>query len=269
MTVVIVLANAVEGGVVAYQLAFTVLLVPWAILGVPVATASYPGMASAVARGDDALFARRCARAARSVALLLFGGAALLLATAGPLARLVLDLGVGGHSPARLLSLAVAAFAPGLVGYGANALLARVAYARGDGRSPALAALVGFGSAAVLNLVAPLLVHGPVLIAALAGGFSVGMILGSAYLALRLRSAAGPALFAEVGPALARGLVAGLLSAGAGAVVGMVLPAGGFVSDAAACLASGLTTAALYVGIQRLLGDPDLRRALQMLRRRP
>jgi putative peptidoglycan lipid II flippase len=269
MTIVIVLANAVEGGLVAYQLAFTVLLVPWAILGVPVATASYPGMASAVARGDGALFARRCARAARSVALLLFGGGALLLATAAPLSRLVLDLGVGRSGSSRLLSLAVAAFAPGLVGYGANALLARVAYARGDGRSPALAALVGFGSAAVLNLVAPVLVHGPVLVAALAGGFSVGMILGSAFLAVRLRKAAGADLFAEVGPALVRGLTAALVAAAAGAGTSALLPGGGFVRDAVACLASGVVTAGGYLGVQRLLGDPDLRRALQMVRGRP
>jgi putative peptidoglycan lipid II flippase len=218
-----------------------------------------------VARRDDALFARRCARAARSVTLLVFGGAALLLATAAPLSRFILDLGAGGSSPERLLTLAVAAFAPGLVGYGAQALLARVAYALGDGRSPALAGLVGFGSAAVLNVVAALFLRGPVLIAALAGGFSVGMILGSGLLLVRLRGAAGPDAFAHVGPAVGRGLGAGILAAAAGLGLGSVLPEGGLLRDGLAGLASGALSAGVYLGVQHLLGDPDMRRALSMI----
>jgi putative peptidoglycan lipid II flippase len=268
LAVVIVLANAVEGGVIVYQLAYTVLLVPWAILALPVATASFPGLASAVARHDDALFARRCARATRSVALLSFGGVALLLATAGPLSRFVLDLGAGGSSSARLLSLAVAAFAPGLVGFGATAYMTRVAYALGDGRSPALAALAGFGSAAVLNLVAAVLLDGPALIAALAGGFSAGMMIGAGLLLLRLRKAAGADAFAHVGAAVARALAAALVAAAAGAGLSAVLPGGGLVRNGLACLASGVVTAGVYLGVQRLLGDPDLRRALQMVRGR-
>lgn len=265
LAIVVVLANSVEGGVVAYQLAFTVLLLPWAVLAVPVATASFPGLASAAARKDDALFARRCARAARSVALLSFGGAALLIAAAGPLSQLVLDLGAGGASQSRLVALAVVAFAPGLIGYGAHALLTRAAYALGDGRAPALAALAGFGSAAVLNLVAAAFVDGPALIAALAGGFSVGMLIGAAVLVARLRKAAGPGSFDHVGPAAMRGLAAGTLAAAAGLAVSPVLPAGDLVRNALACLGVGVVTTGVYLGVQRLFGDPDLRRALGMV----
>ena len=265
LAVVVVLANAVEGGVVAYQLAFTVLLLPWAVLAVPVATASFPGLAAAAAQKDEALFARRCARAARSVALLSFGGAALLVAAARPLSLLVLDLGAGSPGDARLVALAIAAFAPGLVGYGAHALLTRAAYARGDGRAPALSAVAGFGSAAVLNLVAAAVVDGAALVAALAGGFSVGMLLGSAVLVSRLRRAAGAGAFEQVGPAAGRGFAAGTLAAAAGLAVGPLLPSGGLVRNGLACLVVGVVTTAVYLGCQRLMGDPDLRRALAVV----
>src|SRR5207237_5603528 len=114
---------------------------------------------------------------------------------AGPGSRLLLDAGVGGHGSAHLLAPAVAAFAPGLLGYGAYALLTRVAYALGDGRSPALGAVAGFGSATALSFLAYPFFHGGSLIAALAGAFSVGMTLGEALLLHRLSSSTGQLAF--------------------------------------------------------------------------
>jgi putative peptidoglycan lipid II flippase len=57
LVVVLVLANGVEGGVVAYQLAFTVFLLPHAVVALPVATALYPVLARAVGAGDGRSFA--------------------------------------------------------------------------------------------------------------------------------------------------------------------------------------------------------------------
>jgi len=105
---------------------------------------------------------------------------------------------------------------PGLLGYGAYALLTRVAYALGDGRSPALGALAGFGSATVLSFLAYPFFHGASLIAALAGAFSVGMTLAAALMLHRLSASAGPEAFAGVLATCGRALAAAAAAVVAG-----------------------------------------------------
>lgn len=263
--VMLLLGNRVEGGVVAWWLAFTLLELPWAIFAVPIAIAAFPGLAAAAARGDGPEFAERCATATRNLAVLVFGAAAGILALAGPGSRLLLDAGIGGRS-ARLLIPTVAAFAPGLVGYGAYALLTRVAYALGDGRSPAVGAVAGFGAAAVLSVLAAPFVSGPALIASLAGAFSAGMTLAAVLMIRRLRSAAGRDAFRGVratgGRALAAAAVAAAAGLAAGALVGGPTPA----NHLAATLAAGSATAAAYLLMLHGLGDRQLKAAVTAMR---
>ncbi len=264
--VVLALANAVEGGVVAYQLAFTILAFPWAVLAVPVASASFPGLSEAAARSDTARFADRCAAATRTLGLVVFGGAAALFATAAPGGQLILALGLGGEGSTDTLIPTISAFAPGLIGYGAYALLTRAAYALGDGRSPSLAAVVGFGSAAVLDLACSVILEGAALIAGLAGAFSIGMIVAAGVLLLRLRRAAGPQAFAGVGVTALRGLASGGLSALAGSALARALPHGELLDSLTSLLAAGLAAVLTYLGAQYLFGDRELARVAGLLR---
>ncbi len=103
----LLLGNRVEGGVVAYWLAFTLLELPWAVLAVPIAIAAFPGLAGAAARGDTGEFAERYSAASRNLAVLVFGGTAGILVLAGPGSRLLADAGIGGHGSAHLLAPAV------------------------------------------------------------------------------------------------------------------------------------------------------------------
>jgi len=260
----LVLGNGVEGGVVAYQLAFTLLELPWAILAVPIAVSAFPGLAGSAARGDRREFAERCSTASRSLAVLAFGGVAGLLALASPGSRLLLDLGVG--SGGGLLAPTVAAFAPGLVGYGAYALLTRVAYALGDGRSPALGALAGFGSAILLSLLAFPFLSGGALIAALAGAFSVGMALAAALMVARLSSSAGRAAFAGVAATVGRGLAACAAGVLAGVAAAAAVRGAGVAHHLAAVLAAGAAAAGTYLLVLHSLGDRQLGRALAAVR---
>lgn len=268
---VLVLGNRVEGGVVAYQLAFTLLELPWAILAVPIAVASFPGLAAAAARGDTAGFARASATASRNLVVLVFGGAAGLFALAGPGSRLLFDLGAaaGGRSAA-LLAPTVAAFAPGLVGYGAYALLTRAAYALGDGRSPAVAAVAGFGLATLLSLLAVPVLSGRALIAGLAGAFSVGMTLAGGVMVARLAARAGREAFAGVGAGCGRAgaaaLAAGLCGTAAGHFLPGAGPASGLADHLLATLAAGGAAAGVYLAGLHLLGDRQLSRALAAVR---
>ena len=263
----LILGNRVEGGVVAYLLAFTLLELPWAILAVPIAIAAFPQLAASAAARDTGDFQEQSSAAARNLTVLTLGGTALMLALAGPGTRLLIDLGIGGgRASVDLLAPTVAAFAPGLAGYGAYALFTRVAYAIGDGRSPALAAVAGFGSATALSALAYFTFSGGALIAALAAAFSVGITLGAALLLARLSAKVGPGAFRGLGStclrALAAAAVASLLGAGAGAL----LTGGGLVTQAGASLGTAALTAGVYLLILHLLGDRQLGSALAAMR---
>lgn len=252
---VLVIANRVEGGVVAYQLAFTTLLVFWAVFPLPLATTLFPGLAAASA--DPAEFGKRSAEAGTRVTLIVVGAAALMFALSDPLASLVLDLGAGGEGPdARLIvALTVGAFAPGLIAYGLYALYTRAAYAAGDGRSPALAALIGFGLGLGLNLAAATVFDGPRLIAAQAGGFSIGISAGAALLIAMFRRRCGSESVAGLLVSLARSLASGLAAGGAGVVVARAVGGGSLVNDLIRAAVTAASVLVVYLLAQLVLGD--------------
>ena len=264
---VLVLANRVEGGVVAYQLAFTTLLVFWAVFPLPMATTLFPGLAAAST--DRAKFGRRSSEAGTRVTLIVVGAAALMFALAEPLAALVLDLGAGGDGPdaRQMVALTVAAFAPGLIAYGLYALYTRAAYAAGDGRSPALAALIGFGLGLVLNISAANLFEGPSLIAGLAGGFTIGISAGAGLLIALFRRRCGPEAVAGLSLSLARSLASGLAAAGAGLVVARAVGGGSLVIDLMRAAAVSASVLVVYLLAQVVLGDRQISGVARSLRR--
>ena len=153
--VVIVLSNRYgsTGALVIYGFAWAVFMVPFAVLAVPIATSAFPALS---ARADLRADARRCrastrpglsrVRAAglrRDRGDLDPGGHGRVLARDGGAGRRAVAAGPGlriaRRGGASVLALALAAFAPGLVGYGISANLSRVLYARGRNRATALA----------------------------------------------------------------------------------------------------------------------------------
>lgn len=218
--VVIVLAQPVVGGQVVYHLAWTVFLVPWAVLAVPIATSAFPGLAAAADAGDEVRFQQTHAAALRGVLATGLLASAVLVAAAHPISCLLLVLlppERGGDQTGEL-ARAIAAFAPGLVGYGALALLTRALYARHDGRSPAVATAAGFGLAIVVDVVLAATLPDDWRIAGVGIGNTVGMTLAALLLVRAVRRAAGPAATGGVRRTLG--------AAGAGAVVGAVAGAG-------------------------------------------
>lgn len=203
LVVALRLAGESASGAGVFTVATAVFLLPWAVLAVPVATSVFPRLAAVQ---DDAEYADLARRALRAVLVLTLGGAALLAAVAVPAARL-LDPAVAPD-----LAEAVRAFAPGLVGYGLLALLARALYARGDGRTPAAATVVGWLVVVAADV---LLVLGTGLAPATALGLgnAVGMTVAAVLLLAGLHRTAPTALAGTTRTAAA-GLVAALLAAG-------------------------------------------------------
>jgi putative peptidoglycan lipid II flippase len=253
--VTLVLANRVEGGVVAYHIAFTTFLLPFAVLAHPVLTTVYPALAAEGHARRWPAFAATLGHGARSIAFLILPASALLVALAGPGLRLV-ELGalnsVGGSFVARVL----AAYALGLAGYAGLQLLTRASYAAGDTRTPALVNVgVAVGGSALMVVLFGL-TDGTSRVVMLGVAHSVAMVCGAVVLAglLRRRVAAPWPLAATIGRSVAGAVAAGL----AARLVVDLLPAGGRTGAALAVVAGGAAGAGVYAASAWALRAPEL-----------
>ena len=261
--VVLVLANGVEGGVVVYQVAYTLFLVPHALFAIPVLTALFPTLSRHAAGGDREGYARGVAAGVGAIAFLALPAAAALAALAEPLARLVL-FGQSAAS-ASVVPDVVAAFAPGLVGYGLFLFLARGLYALGDMRGAALVHLgvVAFATAAMITASAA--APGPGRITALATAHSGAYLLGTVVLGLRVRSRLAGEAAGLVRPLLVGG-VAALVAAGAMWLVQQPLPELSRVATVGVLVGVGAVGAAVYLATQLLLGGTRISAVAALLR---
>ena len=218
---VIVLGNGVDGTVARFTFAFTFFELPYALLAVPVATARFPAMASAVISDDQPRLTRLVGDGVVTTVAGCAAASAALLALAWPLVRLTAFGHVTGDAIGPLAH-AVAAVAPGLVGYGLFYLLTRVRYAQGDARSPTLAnALVAVTGLAAM-IVGVSWVADDERAAALAVAYGGAHLVGAIVLGVVTERS----LVHERSARVARGIVAALLVAAvAGAVMALVASA--------------------------------------------
>jgi putative peptidoglycan lipid II flippase len=259
--VVIVLANRVTGGLVVYELAWTLFMVPWAVLAVPIATSVFPELTQSAATGDDPAYAAAAYAALRAVIVAMLLSAAVLIAAARPVAELLLALAhaEAGGAGAADLARAIVAFAPGLVGYGLVALLTRAAYARHEGRAAALATAGGFGVAALVDVVLVAVVSRHWLVAALGAGNSIGMSVSAVSLLWWLRRATVPASRPRELRRL--GIVGGLAAVAAvaaGRTTVAVIPTGGAARAAVAAVIGTVVAVAGFAAVCAVALRPEL-----------
>lgn len=264
---VLVLANHVEGGVVAWNLGFTVFTLPHALIALPVLTALFPTMARHAASGDEDAYQRAVVSGVRAISYLVLPAAAAMVTLALPMARV---LRFGAYEPGAVASVAAAtaAFGPGLLGYGTFLFLARALYARGDTRTPALVNLAVVAGGSIVMAMTFFVVHGSARLAALAGAHSGAYLVGAAALYLIVRSRAG----AGGGTGLARSLLASI----AGAVVagfvmwaiGDAMTGRGRAQSLVEIFVAGAAGLAVYIVATSALGGPRPTAVPAMLRGR-
>ena len=171
----------VSGGVVAYQVAFACFLVPYAVLALPRITAVLPELAGEAGRGDLASFGRSLRWALDGMV-----GFVVPVSVAGvvfaPRVMEALAFGQTNEGGGRLIGVALAALAAGLLPYGAFLLFVRAHYALGEGRAPALVALGSAGLGAVGMGVGGALADGDAKLAAMGAGHSVAYLIGAVVL---------------------------------------------------------------------------------------
>jgi peptidoglycan biosynthesis protein MviN/MurJ (putative lipid II flippase) len=274
--VVIVLSNRYgsTGALVIYGFAWAVFMVPFAVLAVPITTSAFPALSAgadprtdaraAAAVGAD--FDETAAISTRAVMVASWLGTAVLVGARWPLARVFESHDVHGAS---VLALALAAFAPGLVGYGISANLSRVLYARGRNRATALAIGGGWVLVIAADLVIVPLVAPRHVVPALGLGMSFGLtVSGLALLILVARDRGALALHG-----VPRAFLAGLAGAVAGAAVGSVLAGAlsspGFFVNVGMSIVVTLVVIAVFAAVAGGIDFGDLRAAVARLRARP
>jgi putative peptidoglycan lipid II flippase len=253
----LVLANRVEGGVVAWQIAFAFFLLPFALLAHPVTTTLFPRLAAEAAGRRWESFAASLSDGLGTVVFWTAPASALLVVV-GPRALELIRFGALDAAGTTLVGRVVAAYALGVTGYAAFHLLTRASYATGDMRSPGLVAVAVAVGGAALMVVWSAAVDGQARVVVLGLAHSAVMVAGAVALFVVVRRRVG-----EPVPALAsigRALGAAAVAAGVAYVVDRALPGDGWAGAALSLVVAGGAGAAAYCGVQRLLGAPELMR---------
>jgi peptidoglycan biosynthesis protein MviN/MurJ (putative lipid II flippase) len=266
---------------VIYGFAWAVFVVPYAVLAVPIATSAFPELstrdadadADAAAGAGDGGFNLTAAASTRAVMVASWLGAAVLIGAREPIARVFEP---GSAAAAAVLALAVAAFAPGLIGYGLSANLSRVLYARHRNRAPALAIAGGWLLVIVADATIVAFVPAYRVVPVLGLGTTFGLTVSGIALLVLVRRECGPAALRRVPRAFLAGLAGCAAGALAGSAVSAVisgavpaLPAGGFLANVGLSVLVVVVVTAVFGAVVLRLDGGDLRTALSSLRARP
>ncbi|HEY8533676.1 MAG TPA: lipid II flippase MurJ [Micromonospora sp.] len=254
------------GAVVLFTYAQAVFLLPWAVLAVPVATAAYPTLSAASAHGDEERYRVTLAPAVRAVLLLSCLGAAALVTVARPAADLMVS---ADHAPAA--AAGIAAFAPGLLGYGLFAVLSRALYARNEPRPAAAITAAGWAGVVVAALGLSRLLPAEDRVAALALGHSVGMTLLGGLLAVVVAHRAGRGALTGFARAGVAGLVAAAISVGVGLAAGWLTLGSGTPTRGSALvqgMLSGVVVLCVFLAVAYPLDRRDMHPMATALARR-
>jgi putative peptidoglycan lipid II flippase len=264
-------ANVRAGGPTTFANADLLFQVPYGILGVSLLTALMPRMSRAAARGDQAsvLADLRLGTRLSAVALVPVSAGLIVL---GPSLTSVIFLGHARLSEARLVGIALAAGAFGLLPFALVMLQQRVFYAMRDARTPTFINLSMVATKVTLVLAAYALLHGRAVIIALtvstSTSYLAGCIAGHLLLRRRFGSLGFAAVLRTVGwillAALAGAVAAGLVLAGVHAWLGT-----GRLASLLVLLAGGGIGGVVLALVAMRLPLPEVAEILAAVRRRP
>jgi putative peptidoglycan lipid II flippase len=267
LIVVLVLGNRVEGGVAAYQWAYTFFYLPHALFGVPVFNALFPAMSEHVATGDLNGLVVRMREGLSMLGFILLPVAALTAVAAEPVARLTLQYGAMSETSADLVGRVLLGFAVGLPAYSMFLIYTRAFYAIGDARTPTL---VNAGAVALSSGAGAILffwLSGLWRVPGLSIGHSLGFAAGALVIARLFGRRAGARRSSAFRASLMRSLTVTLCA------LGVMLAARALIPEDSrpAALVNVLVVAAagggVYLAAMRALGSPELERLGGLVRR--
>jgi putative peptidoglycan lipid II flippase len=264
--VITYLANhrGADGSIAVYTWANAVYLLPYAVLAVPITTAVFPRLAAAHDSGNHAAFEQYAATSTRAVMLAGGAGAALLVGTAVPVARIfAYDNGRVQEAQASSLSHGLVAFAPALIGFAVLMHVGRVLYARQAGRQMAAVTGIAWFGVAAVGLVITLWWDGLDVVAALAASMSAGMLAGAIVLLVALRRISGPGVLAGLPRATLAAVGGAAVAGAAGWIVASPAGDGSWGSALVFSVLSGLVVVVVYAVVAIGLDRPDARAVMR------
>jgi putative peptidoglycan lipid II flippase len=266
---VLVAANRVPGGVVAFQLALNFYYLPVVLGAQPVALALLPELSRLFQRHDLRRFRDELTRGFALASFLITPAAVAYLVLAVPLARIAAFGEMATASGVTLLAVGLASLAPGVVGESQFLVELQGAYARHDARSPVRS----------MALCASLTLAGTVVGLAVPAGAGVLLVLGLAYSAGSLAGGADlwrrvqrrlPPSSERATPAVLRALAGSALMAGPAylAAAAAASWAQGRLGTVVQLAVAGVVGAGLYLAVQRLWRSPELGSLIGAMRAR-
>ncbi|MDQ3895721.1 MAG: hypothetical protein M3326_00485 [Actinomycetota bacterium] len=256
---VLVVANRVPGGVVAFQLALNFFYLPVALGARPVAVALLPRLARLHRDGASAPF-RQELRRGMSMILFLTTPAAVAYATlATPLAAAVAFGEMSTAAGRELVAVSLLALSLGVVGEGTFIMATYASYAQDDAAAPFRSSLLRTG-VVLVGMAVAFTQRGPAVLVALGVALSVSNLLAAAHLGARL-SRALPRDDRGLAPAVLRAVAAALLMAVPSTLVARFLSrvVPGRPGDVAGVLLASAVGALAYLGVQGASRSPEMR----------
>lgn len=141
-----------EGSVTAITWAFTIMLLPQAIIAQSVATAALPTLSGQYALGKLGELRASLAASLRGILLLAIPASLGLVLLRQPITALLLQYGRFTAASTRLISWALLWYAAGLVGHCVVEILARAFYSMQDTKTPVLVGAAAMGLNVALSL---------------------------------------------------------------------------------------------------------------------
>jgi putative peptidoglycan lipid II flippase len=251
-----------QGALTRFTWANAIYLLPYAVLAAPLLQLSFPRLAAAGEQGR-AEVGQVLAETGPATVVMAWLGAALLVATAVPVAR-VFVLGPGSGRTAAL-AWPIVAFAPAVVGFTLLGLSSRTLLAQHLGKASGIANASAWAAVIISVAVLRLLVPAGRLVPALAGSVSLGMVVGAASGWALLRGSGMPAV--GLRRPMVVSLFAAVLAGGAGAAGSQFLGEVGMVAAVLGGCAVALMCVLVFAAVLRLLA-PSLLAQMWALRRR-
>jgi putative peptidoglycan lipid II flippase len=268
LIVVLILANRVEGGVAAYQWAYTFFYVPHALFAAPIFHVLFPAMTEHATKGETSEFTMRLKDGLDMLTFVLLPVAALMLIVAVPLAKVCLEFGVMSGTGAALIGRVIAAFAIGLPAYSAFLVLTRAYYAHSDTKTPTLVNAATVAVSSAVGAILFFVLSSDWSVAGLAFGHSVGFFLGTGALAYLLSRRLGARMSMWWSPALARALLFGTAAAGAMWLAGSLVPAASKGQALGNVLVVSVVGMTVYGALMLWAKSPELLRVTSVVKRR-
>ena len=241
------------GALPRFTWANALYLLPYAVLAAPVLQLTFPRLAAAAERGAEDV-AAVVRRTAAPLVVLSWLGAALLVATAVPVAR-VFVLGPGsGRTGA--LACPVAALAPAVLAFALMGLATRTLLAQHRALAAGTTTALAWGTVTLGALVAAAAVPSGSLVVALAGSVSLGLVVGAVVgWGALARTTPRPGIV----PALLAGAVAAVPAVLAGGALARLGGGVGLLPAAGLAVAAALLTTVVFLGVLALVRRPLLR----------